>query len=611
MNKIVGSNKAKSSATTLIFLGTAIIVLFFNPNLQDPFNAPKLWLLMLLAAALFGYLLFPNKNNSNQINSKLKYTLVIFVVSGFISVVFSKNQLISMLGETQRKNGFATYLSLAIIFYVTARTIKLRDISKFNNYLRLVSVLLVIYGFMQSTGNDFVTWNNPYNSVISTTGNPNFSSAIYAILCIHTVSLTSLSIKDLRPLETLFNFLLSILLFISILNTGSLQGVLAFTTGLMGFILIISFRYKRVFGATVSLFFTVFLTFGVLGMLQIGPLQNYLYKDSVSVRGFYWRAAIEMFKSNPLLGVGLDNYGQFFNIYRTYDYPLRYGFEVTSSNAHNTFLQHFATGGLLFGLSYLILQICVLFYAVKMLTTCETQYLKFILPIFCGWLTFQAQSLVSIDNIAISVLGWLFSAIIIGLGSGSELLKQALSSSSRASGEAKQVITSYVMTILVLIFCTFLFRVETSAIYMRGIYNPSNSENNKLVLENGQKFFTLPFNNINYQNQVGVYLASSGYPNQAVELLKKSLDNTPNSLDTLNVLANIYESAKQPSFAIPYRVKIAELNPWNAKNYLQQGKNYRDIGDFIKMEEMLVKIRSFASSNEVYNIAVTELKKPS
>jgi O-antigen ligase len=464
---------------------------------------------------------------------------------------------------------------------------------------------------MQSTGNDFVTWNNPYNSVISTTGNPNFSSAIYAILCIYTVSLTILSINKLRSLEILFNFSLSILLFISILNTGSLQGVLAFAIGLIGFILIISFRYKKVFGVAISLFFTVLLTFGILGMLQMGPLQNYLYKDSVSVRGFYWRAAIEMFRNNPLLGVGLDNYAQFFNLYRTSDYPLRYGFEVTSSNAHNTFFQHFATGGLLFGLSYLILQICVLFYAVKMLTRSETKYWRFILPVFCGWLTFQAQSLVSIDNIAISVLGWLSSAIIIGLGSGSELGKQALSSSSRASGEAKQVITSYVMAILVFIFCTFLFRVESAAIYIRSIYNPSNSDNNKLVLENGQKFFTLPFNNINYQNQVGVYLASSGYPNQAVDLLNKSLDKTPNSLDSLNVLANIYESANQPSFAIPYRVKIAELNPWNAKNYLQQGKNYRDIGDFIKMEEMLLKIRSFASSNEVYNIAVTELKKPS
>ncbi len=611
MNKFVNSNKVKSSASTLVFSGTAIIVLFFNSNLQDPFNAPKLWLLMLLAAALFGYLLFPNRNNSNKINSKVKYILVIFVLSGFVSAISSKNQLISMLGETQRKNGFATYLSLVVIFYVTARTIKLRDISKFNNYLRFTSVLLVVYGLMQSTGNDFVTWNNPYNSVIGTAGNPNFSSAIYAILCIYILSATVLSIKDQHPLKNLVNFSLSVLLFISILNTGSLQGVLAFLVGLMILIIVFSFRCKKGLGFAVTLFFSGILLFGILGMLQIGPLQNYLYKDSVSVRGYYWRAGVEMFKNHPLTGVGIDNYASFFNIYRTFDYPLKYGFEVTSSNAHNTFIQHFATGGLSFGLAYLILQICIFFYAIKMLAISESQNLKITLPVFCAWLTFQAQSLVSIDNIAISILGWLFGAILIGLGSESQLVEHPKSSINVATSEAKQVITSYVMAILVLIFCTFLFRVESSAIYIRSIYNPSNPDNNELVLENGQKFFTLPFNNINYQNQVGVYLASSGYPNQAVELLKRALDKTPNSLDTLNVLANIYESAMQPSFAIPYRVRIAELNPWNAKNYLQQGKNYRDIGDFGKMEEMLVKIRSFASSNEVYDIALAELKRPS
>lgn len=611
MNKILGSNKAKSSATTLIFLGTAIIVLFFNPKLQDPFNAPKLWLLMLLAAALFGYLLFPNKNNSNHIDSKVKYTLVIFALSGFVSAVFSKNQLISMLGESQRKNGFATYLSLAVIFYVTARTIKFRDIGKFNNYLRSVSVLLVIYGFMQSTGNDFVTWNNPYNSVIGSAGNPNFSSAIYAILCIYFLTTTLLSIKDQRPLKLFFNFSLSLLLFISILNTESLQGVLAFVVGFLVFLIMISFSYKKVLGFSILCFSLIVLSFGILGMLQIGPLQNYLYKDSVSVRGFYWRTGIDMFKNHPLTGVGIDNYAAYFNVYRNVEYPLRYGYEVTSSNAHNTFIQHFATGGLLFGLAYLILQIFVLVYAMKLLRKKESDYWKFILPFFCGWLTFQAQSLVSIDNIAISVLGWLFSAIIIGLASGSELVEQVKPKLNRKASEAKQMITSYVSVIVIFIFCTFLFRVETSMIYLRSMYNPTSEANNKLILEKGQKFFNLPLNNISYQNQVGVYMASSGYPNQAVEVLKKSLDRTPNSLDTLNVLANIYESAKQPSFAIPYRVKIAELNPWNAKNYLQQGKNYRDIGDFIKMEEMLLKIRSFASSNEVYKIAEAELKKPS
>ena len=60
-----------------------------------------------------------------------------------------------------------------------------------------------------------------------------------------------------------------------------------------------------------AVFFLV-LVCSVLGMLQKGPLQNLLYKDSVSVRGFYWRAAIEMLKSEPLFGVGSDRYGSFF-----------------------------------------------------------------------------------------------------------------------------------------------------------------------------------------------------------------------------------------------------------------------------------------------------------
>jgi hypothetical protein len=39
--------------------------------------------------------------------------------------------------------------------------------------------------------------------------------------------------------------------------------------------------------------------FALVGMLQIGPLEKFLYKPSVSVRGYYWRAGLEMFKDYP------------------------------------------------------------------------------------------------------------------------------------------------------------------------------------------------------------------------------------------------------------------------------------------------------------------------
>jgi O-antigen ligase len=565
---------------------------------------------MILASSLIGYIFFPISGSNNKVNPQIVILLVSFVSLGFLSAVFSENRMISFLGETQRKNGFATYVSLAIVFYAVAKFIKLRDLNKLEKYLAFVSVLLVIYGFMQSTGKDFVTWNNPYNSVIGTAGNPNFSSAIFAILGIYILTTSLINLKVRKPLYSLAYLGLALLLFISILNTNSLQGVLAFFAGLFVFVLVVTYKYKKTLGYFVALIILGFSFIGVLGILQIGPLQGILYKDSVSVRGFYWRAGIEMLKNHPLTGVGIDNYAAYFNLYRTVDYPLRYGFEVTSSNAHNTFIQHFATGGIFFGLTYLILQIYIFKAAFKLVTGKSNLFSKAALPIFCGWITFQAQSLVSIDNIAISILGWVLGAVIISLEYHSHDEVKDQSNRNSKFNDIKQVITSCAAALGVFVFCTFLFRVETSMFYLRGIYNPSNAENNKLVLKNGQEFFDLPFNNVTYQNQVGVFLAASGYPNEAVTLLSRVLENSPNSLDTLSVLANIYESAKEPKKAIPYRTEFAKLNPWNAKNYLQQGKNYRDIGDYILMKSMLSKIESFASSTEVFQIALSELKEP-
>ena len=610
MHKNQGIKSEKSSAINLVYVGTTIIILYFNPNLQDPFNAPKFWLLIILAASLLGYLAFPKAKYNNKINSKLKLTLIIFCVSGLISAVFSKNQLISLLGENQRKNGFATYLGSVIIFYLVAKTINLASLNKFSTYLRVTSIILVIYGFMQTTGNDFVTWSNPYNSVIGTAGNPNFSSAIFAILGTYFLTSAILSIRERSLPLTIFDLILSLLLIVSILNTNSLQGVLALIIGVISFVLAILVKYRKKMSYVAGFLVAVVMTFGILGMLQTGPLQSYLYKDSVSVRGYYWRAGVEMLKNHPLLGVGIDNYAAYFNIYRTFDYPIRYGFEVTSSNAHNTFIQHFATGGIFFGLAYLLIQIYVLVNGIKLINRSEAKQLKLVLPVFCSWLTFQAQSLVSIDNIAISIMGWLFGGIIIGISAKSNSEVPGKLAVKKNSNEIKQVMLSYAMVLVAFIFCTYLYRVESSMIYLRGIYNPANVENSKLVLNNGVKFFELPFNNINYQNQVGVYIAASGYPNEAVNLLEKSLNNTPNSIDTLNVLANIYESGNKPNLAIPYRIRLIELNPWNAKNYLQLGKNYRDLGEYSKMDSMLLRIKSFASSTEVYKIATTELVKP-
>jgi O-antigen ligase len=93
-------------------------------------------------------------------------------------------------------------------------------------------------------------------------------------------------------------------------------------------------------------------------MLNQGPLAAILYKESVSIRGYYWKAALKMFFAHPFTGVGVDNYGDYFKQFRAPEYSNTYGFSIGSTSAHNVVLQFFATGGILL----LILNFCDFFY---------------------------------------------------------------------------------------------------------------------------------------------------------------------------------------------------------------------------------------------------------
>lgn len=612
--KTASSKKIENSrVSTILFLCISVVIIYFNPNLQDPFNSPKFWLLMLTAAVLSGYLLFSvfGKNN-NYIIKQLFILLTLLNLFGLLSVLASQNKLISILGETQRKNGFATYISLSIIMLAASQYINLVNIKQFTRYVVFLSIILSIYGFLQYNGKDFVKWNNPYNSVIGTAGNPNFSSAIYAILCAYLFTYVINLEKDSRFHKKAFFIILVFLVFLNIINTGSRQGLLALAAGISVSLIIKSYQFHRAVGNFVTFVVISISILSIFGMLKIGPMQNLLYKDSVSVRGFYWRTGFSMLKNNLLTGVGLDNYGSFFNLYRSVDYPIRYGFEVTSSNAHNVFIQQFATGGLFYGTIYIFLTIFVLIAGIKSIQLAPAENKGTVTILLAAWVTFQAQSFVSIDNIAISVLGWLLGGSMVGIYSrlNKDSSNISIIKTNSQKSDIKQIIFSYLMVLIVFIFCSFLFRAESKMIEIRSTFNPSNSESNALLYDQSIEFLKLPFLDQNYVNQIAVNLAITGHADFAIQTLKKSLSATPNSLDTLSTISNIYESTKQPENAIQYRLQLSKLNPWNAQNYLQIGKDYRDIGNFEKMDLMLTKIQSFAPETDISKIAKAELIRP-
>ena len=355
MKQSLQLKKSGDSRPISWILGALIgITLYFHTTLADPFNSPKSWILLVVAAWLVGHIFGSRNIIFQEVPVKRIFSLTLaFVVFCLLSTIFADFWYPAVFGETQRRNGFISYLSLSIILIATSVYIRAFNIKKLYITTFFISTVFVIYAFMQTTGNDFVKWNNPYNAIIGTVGNPNFAAAVMAVMGVMVFS--TIFIDEFNRYFRIFGAILSFLLLFAIYKSNARQGLISYLLGVGIFLTIWLWIKSNKLGISAALFGSFVFIFSILGMLQIGPLERYLYKPSVSVRGYYWRAGIEMLNHHPLFGVGLDRYGAFFKQYREVEYPLRYGFDLTSTNAHNTFIQLFATGGIFLGLTYLLL----------------------------------------------------------------------------------------------------------------------------------------------------------------------------------------------------------------------------------------------------------------
>ena len=605
----IPSKSLDQAPVSWLVAGLAFTTLYFQTNLTDPFNSPKMWIIILLASWLTGYIFSSRKLivNSGTLRNML-ITLVFFVISAIFVSLLTDFKYIAVFGDTQRRNGLLSYISLSIIMLSAAFFIRSYNIKRIFTITLFIGLLTAIYSFMQTTGNDFIKWNNPYNSIIGTVGNPNFAAAVMAVMGV--IIFACAFIKEFKNYYRFLAIILTFSLFILINLSGAKQGLLSFILGCSIFLIVLIFGNNKKLGiaATVSSAF-IFL-FALLGMLQVGPLEKYLYKPSVSVRGYYWRAGIEMLKNHPFTGVGMDRYGAYFKQYREVGYPLSYGFDITSSNAHNTFIQFFATGGLFLGLSYLLINAYIFRRALIAFKSLNGDKKIFLSAVFSAWIAFHAQSLVSIDNIGISIWGWVLGGAIVGLSISAttpeieDRKKFALKSDQINLSRAMVSIVLALTSILIIVS---LYRAETNSFQSRANFN-LNDPGTKAGFKNLEiKVINTRFIDPSYALYSGMYLIKGGFVEEGLTALKNIYEKDPRNLDALNGLALVSEQAGKNDEAIEYRTELSKLDPWNAVNYLSLGKIYKAKGDLVNMKLMLDKINSFASSDPIATQAKTEL----
>jgi O-antigen ligase len=338
------------------------------------------------------------------ISSFMVWQLVVFMVSG-------GEKLQQMFGTAGRNTGLITYLAFSILFVVAMAASSAIFLNRFLMAALVVGVASLGYGLIQALGGDPFDWVNPYSPVFGFLGNPNFQSSLLGILgAVVFTQLLSGSVK----IQIKGAYLVYLLVTIYVIKeTDSQQGFLVLLIGSAVSLGVFVNQKSKALGYSYLGLAVVGFVGVLLGTLNKGPLASLLYKDSVTYRGDYWRAGWKMTLENPIFGVGLDSYGDWYRRSRTIEATLRRGPDVTSNAAHNVFLDISSYGGFPLVLIYLALMVLVMVSAVKVLKRSQGFNVGFV-GLVAGWVAFQAQSIISINQIGLALWGWVLSGLIIG-----------------------------------------------------------------------------------------------------------------------------------------------------------------------------------------------------
>ena len=405
----------ESSAIGRVIGWTAIVAtLAITPwATVDPINVPKLAVIALGGLITLGALLFNAKALFARKHRTVQVLISLFVVDLTIVLFFAgTNPYQEFFGTYGRSTGFVAYIALASLMLGAIVVATSNFISTFARYLLIVGGLSIGYGLLQVVGADPIKWASLYSPVIGFLGNPNFQSSFVGFSGI--LAFGCICSKELKiSWRVAYYAYLYVGAFV-ILKTESQQGFLVLAGGIaiVGMIWISRSEFKvlTIPALIVSGIGTVFVA---LGSLNSGPLASLLYKASVTYRGDYWRAGWKMTMEHPFLGVGLDSYGDWYRRTRTLEATLRRGPEVISNAAHNVLLDFSANGGFPLVIIYLALMVLVVISAIKLLKR-STGFDPAIAGLIAVWIAYQAQSIISLNQLGLAVWGWIISGLIIG-----------------------------------------------------------------------------------------------------------------------------------------------------------------------------------------------------
>ncbi len=535
---------------------TSVTLLVTPFNSVDPINLPKLSLLISLAFVTAGLVL-----SERALLWDPQFRVAIIVIGTFVLqltfVLLVDNQTWSfkLYGTPSRNTGFIAYLSLSFLLVASLVSAGFELVKRYVWALVVVGAVLALYGIAQSRGIEFYEFNNIYGSnVYGTFGNPNFQSAFMGI----TASI-ALTLAVFSSLKFIYKIPLIVLAVLAICNVSlsSQQGYLNFMAGFAAALIIYLFQKKHpIFGWGILSLFGVGILSVLLGILDKGPLAQAIYKSSLQARGFYWRGALNMIVDHPFFGVGMDGFGDWYRRSRSPEVA-QLRAETVADTAHNIPLDIGASGGLPLLISYLAIVGLALYSIIKVVKR-RDEFNVYFAAIVAAWIAYQAQSLISINQLGLGVWGWSLTGLLIGYEINT---RDSVSLESQKTSLKRRAVTAKLpASALVITFATSGIGLAIALppyIAANKFYSALQSGDADILQPAA---YLRPYDRARFA-YVAQILQENKLDSRAVEVLRDATEIYPDSFDLWKSWASIPSAA--PADVAYAKAEMKRLDPHN------------------------------------------------
>jgi O-antigen ligase len=538
--------------------------------------------------------------------------LFIFLISQYLSFLFSIDHHISLWGFYSRFNGgLVSIICYILLYWAYVSNVIEPENAKYHLKLLLISAGIVsVYAIMEHFGVspscvfiygtfDTSCWiQQVQERVFATLGQPNWLAAwLTAVIPLTWAQLIYAEHQKLSASwrTKYLPVLLSSILFLTIIYTKSRSGLLGIAVAdaaFWGIIAIKNIKDINVIKGYSKSFIICHLSFIILVAASGTPWTPSVFDklapkplpaaqaqqpstpalegggtETSAIRKIVWKGAIDIGLAHPLFGTGVETFAESYYQYRPAQHNNVSEWDFLYNKAHNEFLNYFATTGF-FGLgSYLILIGFFLIWSIKQQIT--SNYNLLLAGLLAGYISILVTNTFGFSVVNVQLLFFLFPAMAAVITSEEKFVKYNLLDKLIERLPQKAALTTILIFcfLLLLQFTRFWFAdthyAKANQYFQMGQAQPSFLEASQALSlnENEPVYDDLMAQSAaalaTAANQQQESTLSAELANLAIKHSNKSIQTSPYSLQFWTGRTRVFYS-------------LAEADPAHATDYLGQ-----------------------------------------